>query len=170
MYILATALFILGIIVGGCYGFFYLQTTMERLLAFLISGFLGSSAGAVVFIYSYFRSESYTHSDDGDPSSQTKTLLDAGSALHQYAPPALLPHENVKKPIASPAPDLPISHVPQKTETPPAQSQTETIDNKNQPKKKYPMKPWWLTANKKERRIRKLETELEKLKQKELNS
>ncbi len=169
MYILATALFISGIIVGGCYGFFYLQTTMEQLLALLIGGFLGSSAGAIVFIYSYFTSKSYVHFDDGAPLHQNNPLLDVGNPLPEYAPSALLTHQNGEKTIPSPAPDLPISRVPQKTETPPVKSPVKRVDKTNQPEKQT-VKPWWLTLSKKERRIRKLETELEKLKQKESNS
>lgn len=144
MYIIATTLFILGIMAGGGFGYLYLHTALERLFAVLIGGFLGSSAGAILFIYTYFTSASYVHSDDENELEQIDWKTpDNDKALP--APP-------------SPSPSI--------TETTPPPTE-KNLPKKSAGKIDLPKKrPWWLTANKKERQIRKLESELKKLKQK----
>ncbi|SLM27923.1 exported hypothetical protein [Desulfamplus magnetovallimortis] len=69
MYITATILFIIGMAMGAVYGYFYLQTTLERFFSFIAGGFFGSCAGAICFIYLYFSSGS----NDLDEESDKKT-------------------------------------------------------------------------------------------------
>ncbi len=54
MYIIATALFVIGISAGGLWGYYKELTIIGTAFCAALGGFAGSAAGAMLFTYLYF--------------------------------------------------------------------------------------------------------------------
>jgi len=66
MYILATAIFIIGTASGGIYGYMTQQEPLGMIISIIGGGFAGSAAGGLVFTWLYFTSGNETDEDTGE--------------------------------------------------------------------------------------------------------
>ncbi len=137
-----TIFFLLGMAGGGFYGWLFLHSTAERLFSFFVGGFIGSSTGALFFIYAYFSSSSHTHIDDDD-----STLQDIRSKSQATVPSTKL------------------------TSLPESTIQNQSAGEKDDSLTGQPLKlsffKKWKQSDSRPQKIKKLERELRKLKQKQ---
>lgn len=154
---------------GGFYGWFFLHTPVERFFSFFAGGFFGSSAGAILFIYAYFSSGSHSHVDGDDKDLQLSDNEPLPPCSAESTPKLILkspPADHPAEPEPIPAPEP----------TPALLSGSSVVDNMPDPDNsssltghlwKPPFFRQWQQTDSRQRRIKKLEKELRKLKQKQ---
>ena len=75
MYIIATALLIIGTLAGAAYGVIFEQTHLETLFSSAAGGFAGSLMGGALFTYLYLTADEEETDEEETPHPETFTAL-----------------------------------------------------------------------------------------------